>query len=123
MLTNDITESILKFAFKIHTELGPGLLESTYKECFFYELTRNGFKVEKEKSLPIIYDEIQLNVGYRIDLLVEDSVIVELKTVESFSENHNAQVLTYLKHSGCMVGLLLNFNCKSLKNGIKRIVL
>ena len=123
MPINDITEAVLKFAFKVHTELGPGLLESTYKECLFYELSRNGFKVEKEKALPIIYDDIQLNVGYRIDLLVEDSVIVELKTVENFSENHIAQVLTYLKHSGCRVGLLLNFNCKSLKNGIKRLVL
>ena len=80
-------------------------------------------KLRKKKPLPIIYDEIQLDVGYRIDLFVEDSVIVELKTVENFSENHIAQVLTYLKHSGCRVGLLLNFNCKSLKNGIKRIVL
>ena len=102
-----------------------------HSECYVFDLAVVFFmnclemvlKLRKKKPLPIIYDEIQLDVGYRIDLFVEDSVIVKLKTVENFSENHIAQVLNYLKHSGCRVGLLLNFNCKSLKNGIKRIAL
>lgn len=120
---NNITEQILKYAFQVHTELGPGLLESSYKECLFYELTKNGFYVEKEKSLPLSYQDIKLNIGYRVDLLVEDKVIVEIKAIECLNEIHTAQVLTYLKLSGCKVGLLLNFNTTHLKQGIKRLIL
>ncbi len=120
---NQITEQILRSAFKVHTELGPGLLESSYKECLFYELTQSGIYVEKEKPLPLIYQTIELEVGYRVDLLVENKVIVEIKAVDALHDIHTAQVLTYLKLSKCKVGLLLNFNTKHLKQGIKRLIL
>jgi len=120
---NSLTELILKYAFKVHSALGPGLLESSYKECLYYELVNADLIVEKEKALPIIYDKIKLEVGYRIDLLVEKQVIIEIKAVEALNDVHTAQVLTYLKLSGCRVGLLLNFNTSSLKNGIKRLML
>jgi len=123
MELNRITHEILDSAYKIHSALGPGLLESAYQACLIYELKKKGFKVEPEKPLPIIYEEVKLDCGYRIDLLVEDKVVIELKTVEAFTEVHTAQVLTYLKFSGKKVGLLLNFYTKSLKNGIKRFVL
>lgn len=119
---NLLTEKILRCAFKVHSALGPGLLESSYKECLFYELIKSGFVVEKEKALPLIYEEVKLEVGYRIDLLVENKVIIEIKAVEALNDVHTAQVLTYLKLSGCKVGLLLNFNTSSLKNGIKRLM-
>ena len=120
---NKLTEQILKYAFKVHTELGPGLLESSYKECLFYVLNKNGIYTEKEKALPLIYEEIKMEIGYRVDLMVKHKVIVEIKTVEAFAEVHTAQVLTYLKLSGCKVGLLLNFHTAHLKNGIKRLIL
>lgn len=121
MEINQITELILKCAFTVHTSLGPGLLESAYEECLFYELQQAGVFVEKQKSLPLIYKEVKLDAGYRIDLLVEKKVVVEIKSIEAFSNVHIAQVLTYLKLSGCKIGLLLNFNVASLKNGIKRL--
>jgi len=120
---NSITDEILNSAFKVHSVLGPGLLESAYRTCLVYELKKRGFKVEEEKPLPLIYDEIKLDCGYRIDILVENKVVIELKTVEAFTDVHTAQVLTYLRLSGNHVGLLLNFYTKSLKNGIKRLVL
>jgi GxxExxY protein len=120
---NKLTEQILKYAFKVHTELGPGLLESSYKECMFYVLNKNGIYTEKEKALPLFYEEIKMEIGYRVDLMVENKVIVEIKTVETFAEVHTAQVLTYLKLSGCKVGLLLNFHTAHLKSGIKRLIL
>lgn len=120
---NKLTEQILKYAFKVHTELGPGLLESSYKECLFYVLNKNGIYTEKEKALPLIYEEIKMEIGYRVDLMIEHKVIVEIKTVDAFAEVHTAQVLTYLKLSGCKVGLLLNFHTAHLKNGIKRLIL
>jgi len=123
MQLNNITHDILDSAYKVHSVLGPGLLESAYQACLVYELTKKGLKVEVEKALPLIYEEIRLECGYRIDILVENKVVVELKTVESFTDVHTAQVLTYLKLSGCKVGLLINFYTKSLKNGIKRLVL
>ena len=123
MTINEISKIVLDCAFKIHTALGPGLLESAYKECLSYELIKNGLKVEKEKALPLIYEEVKLECGYRIDLLVENQVIIELKVVESFNDVHIAQTLTYMKLSGCKLGLLLNFYTKSLKNGIKRLIL
>jgi GxxExxY protein len=119
---NLLTEEILRCAFKVHSALGPGLLELSYKECLWYELVKSGLRVEKEKSLPLVYEEIKLEVGYRIDLLVEEKVIIEIKAVESLTDVHTAQVLTYLKLSGCKVGLLLNFNTSSLKKGIKRLM-
>ncbi len=120
---NVLTEQILKYSFQVHSELGPGLLESSYKECLYYVLNKNGIYTEKEKGLPLIFQEIKLDVGYRLDLLVENKVVVEIKAIEAFTDIHTAQVLTYLKLSGCKVGLLLNFNTTQLKNGIKRLVL
>ncbi|MEO6693830.1 MAG: GxxExxY protein [Ignavibacteria bacterium] len=121
MEINQLTEQILKCAFKVHTKLGPGLLESAYETCLQYELIQSGIKTEKQKALPIVYEEVKLDAGYRVDLLVESRVIIEIKATEGLSDIHFAQVLTYLKLSGCKIGLLLNFNVMSLKNGIKRI--
>jgi len=123
MEINQITHEILDSAYKVHSALGPGLLESAYRACLVYELRKKGFKVEEEKALPLIYEEVKLDCGYRIDILVENRVVVELKTVEAFTDVHTAQVLTYLRLSGNHVGLLLNFYTKSLKDGIKRLVL
>jgi GxxExxY protein len=122
MEINDLTEKILKCAFKVHTELGPGLLESAYEECMFYELQQSGLKVDKQKALPLVYYDVKLDAGYRIDLLVEGLVVIEIKSVECLNDVHTAQVLTYLKLSKCKVGLLLNFNVASLKQGIKRLI-
>jgi len=118
---NNITDKILKCAFKVHSELGPGLLESAYEECLYYEIRQAGLEVEKQKALPLVYYEVKLDAGYRIDLLVENKVVVEIKAVEAFTDVHIAQVITYLKLSKCKIGLLLNFNVSSLKNGIKRL--
>ena len=123
MENNDITGIILDCAYKIHTALGPGLLESAYEECLCYELMKRGLIIQRQKPLPLIYEEIKMEIGYRIDLLVENRVIVEIKTVESFMDVHIAQTLTYMKLSSCKVGLLLNFHVSSMKNGIKRLVL
>ncbi len=120
---NIITQNILKHAFKVHTELGPGLLESSYKECLYYILNKNGIFTEKEKPMPLIFEEIKMDIGYRVDLMVEQKIIVEIKAIEYFTDVHTAQVLTYLKLSECRVGLLLNFHTTHLKNGIKRFVL
>jgi GxxExxY protein len=119
----DIFKIVLDCAFKVHSALGPGLLESAYEECLFYELKKAGLSVEKQKALPLVYEEIKLDVGYRIDLLVENCIIVELKAVEALNEVHLAQILTYLKLSKCKLGLLVNFNVKHLKDGIKRVIL
>ncbi|MBY5949917.1 GxxExxY protein [Algoriphagus marincola] len=118
-----LTEQILSCAFKVHSKLGPGLLESAYQACLKYELEKLGFDVKSEVPVPLIYEEIKLECGYRIDLLVEDQVILELKTVEQLTDVHKAQVLTYLKFSGYRVGLLLNFRTKSLVKGIQRFIL
>ncbi len=120
---NQLTHEILDSAYKVHSALGPGLLESAYKACLVYELQKKGFSVEVEKPIPLIYEEIKLDCGYRLDILVENTVIVELKTVETFTDVHTAQVITYLKLTNKHIGLLLNFNTKSLKDGIKRFVL
>lgn len=120
---NEITGKIIGAAFKVHSELGPGLLESSFKECLYYVLTKGGLFVEKEKSLPLVYEEVRLDVGYRLDLFVENKVVVEIKSVESLTDVHTAQVLTYLKLTQCKVGLLINFNVADLKKGIKRQIL
>lgn len=122
MEINDLTQIILDCSYKVHTALGPGLLESAYEECLFYELNLVGIAVEKQKALPLVYQEVKLDVGYRLDLLVDNRVVVEIKSVESFNEVHMAQVLTYLKLSKCKIGLLINFNVKSLQQGIKRLI-
>ena len=121
MEINQLTEQILKCAFTVHSSLGPGLLESAYEACLYYELKQAGLKVERQKLLPLVYKEVSLDAGYRMDLLVEDRVVIEIKSIEAFTDVHIAQVLTYLKLSGCKIGLLLNFNVSSLKNGIKRL--
>jgi len=123
MELNQITHEILDSAYKVHSALGPGLLESAYQACLVYELRKKGLKVESEKPVPIIYEEVKLDCGYRMDLLVEDQVVVELKTVDAFHDVHMAQVLTHLRFGNKKVGLLINFNVKSLKDGIKRFVL
>ncbi|WP_317898234.1 GxxExxY protein [Aurantibacillus circumpalustris] len=122
MEINDITEKILGCAFKVHSALGPGLLESAYEECLNYELTQANLMVEKQKALPLVYHEVKLDAGYRIDFLIEQQVVIEIKSVEALNEIHLAQVLTYLKLSKCKVGLLINFNVKSLKHGIRRVI-
>lgn len=119
---NKISYDIIGCAYRVHSRLGPGLLESTYQVCLEYELKKMNYEVEIEKPLPVIYDEIKLDAGYRIDLMVNKSVIVELKSVEAINEVHIAQLLTYLKLSNIKLGLLINFNVKDLKQGIKRFV-
>ena len=123
MELNDLTATILKCAYSVHSALGPGLLENAYEECLFYELKQAGLNVERQKALPLIYKEVKLDAGYRVDLLVENKIVIELKSVETLNDVHIAQVLTYLKLSNCKIGLLINFNVKSLKNGIKRLIL
>jgi GxxExxY protein len=122
MIENEISEKIIGCAILVHRELGPGLLESSYEECFFYELKQSGLFVEKQKPLPLVYKEVNLDCGYRMNLVVENKVIIEIKSVEALNDVHIAQVLTYLKISKCKLGLLMNFNVLLLKNGIKRIV-
>lgn len=118
-----ISEKIIGAAIRVHRELGPGLLESAYEACLFFELNSQGLKVERKKALPVVYRDLHLDCGYRIDLIVADKVIVELKAVEAVKAIHKAQLLSYLKLSGCHLGLLINFNVKLLKSGIHRIVL
>lgn len=120
---NQLSNEIIGLAIKVHKALGPGLLESSYKECLFYEIVKTGYFAEKEKALPLVYETVKLDIGYRIDILVETALIVEVKSVESLLDIHTAQVLTYLKLSGNRLALLINFNVPLLKNGIKRLVL
>jgi GxxExxY protein len=122
MNDNQITEIIIGCAIKVHRKLGPGLLESAYQECLYYELLKTQLNVIKEKPQPLIYEDVQLNCGYRIDLLVEERIVVELKAVEFLNEVHLAQILTYLKLTNCKYGLLLNFNVVRMTDGIKRVV-
>ena len=119
----DLTGIILKKAYEVHTALGPGLLESTYEECLCYELSRYGLQVERHKTLPIEYKGIKIDNGYRLDIVVENKVVIELKSVETLLPIHSAQLLTYLKLSNIKYGLLINFNVKSLKEGIKRYIM
>ena len=119
---NRITESIIGAAIDVHRALGPGLLESAYEVCLAFEVAQRGLKVEQQKPLPVVYREVKLDCGYRLDLLVEESVIVEIKAIDSLAPIHQAQLLSYLKLSGCRVGLLINFNVKVLKDGIRRVV-
>jgi GxxExxY protein len=120
---NQITYEIIGAAYHVHAVLGPGLLESTYEVCLEYELLKRGFKVERQKPLPVVYDGIKLDAGYRIDLLVEDAVIIEVKAVDELAPIHQAQLMTYLKLSKLKLGLLMNFNVTDMKKGIKRIIM
>jgi GxxExxY protein len=121
MTENELSNKIIGCAIEVHKQLGPGLLESAYQECLFYELRLLGLDVKKEKPMPVIYKDVKLEHGYRIDLLVENKVVVEVKTVETLNDVHTAQVLTYLKLGNYKLGLLLNFQVTTLKNGIKRV--
>ncbi|MEO5966928.1 MAG: GxxExxY protein [Ferruginibacter sp.] len=122
MTENELSKVVFDSALKVHQNLGPGLLESAYEECLFYEINKTGLLVEKQKPTPLIYEEVKLDVGYRIDLLLENKLIVEVKAVETLNDVHLAQVLTYLKLSNCKLGMLINFNVVLIKNGIKRII-
>jgi GxxExxY protein len=118
-----IFKKILDCSFMVHTGLGPGLLESAYEECLYYELSQMGLKVAKQKPMPLVYKDVKLDAGYQVDLLVEDCIIVEEKSIEAFADIHLAQILTYMKLAKCSLGLLVNFNVQYLKEGIKRVVL
>ncbi len=120
MEVDKLTEQVIGLAIEVHRHLGPGLLESTYQECLYYELKNANLKVEREKKLPIEYKEIKLDHGYKIDLLIEDQLVLELKTVETFTDVHKAQILTYMRLGNYNTGLLINFNTKLLSQGIKR---
>jgi GxxExxY protein len=122
MTENGISKIIFDAALKVHKALGPGLLESAYEECLFFELKKAGLFVEKQKPLPLIYEEVKLEIGYRVDIIVENKVIVEVKSVDALNDVHLAQILTYLKLSGSKLGMLINFNVALIKNGIKRVV-
>ncbi|MEO5570644.1 MAG: GxxExxY protein [Bacteroidia bacterium] len=122
MNENEISQIIIGCAIKVHKALGPGLLESAYEACTSYEISKTGLYFEIQKPLPLIYEEVKLECGYRLDIMVDRKVVVEIKAVEALNDIHLAQVLTYLKVSGCKLGLLINFNVLLLKDGIKRIV-
>lgn len=122
MTTNQITSEIIGCAINVHRVLGPGLLESAYEECLASELKNVGLKIERQKPVPVIFKEIKLKCGYRIDILIEDQIVVELKSVDQLAPIHEAQMLTYLKFSNKQIGLLINFNVLLLKNGIKRFI-
>lgn len=123
LLYRELTGKIVEHAVTVHKLLGPGLLESAYEECLYYELVNSGLNVFKQYPMPLVYKNKKLDIGYRIDLLVERKVIIEVKSVDFLNPVHTAQLMTYLKLSGCRVGLLINFNIQYLKEGIKRIIL
>ena len=123
MQFESLSKDVLGAAIEVHKILGPGLLESVYEECLSYELTQRGYKIERQKPIPVVYKEIKLECGYRIDILVEDKIVLELKSVDCFNPVHEAQILTYMKFAQKKIGLLINFNVTLLKNGIKRYVL
>ena len=122
MTENEISRIVFDAALKVHKALGPGLLESTYEACLYYELTKYGLLVEKQKALPVVYEEIKLEAGYRVDIMVERKFIIEVKAVDALNDVYLAQLLTYLKLANCRLGFLINFNVVLLKNGIKRVV-
>lgn len=122
MHENEISRIIIGCAMKVHTKLGPGLLESAYEACLAYELSQAGLAFERQKPMPLIYEEVKLDVGYRLDLIVAEKVVVDPKAVDALSPVFTAQMLTYLKLSGCKLGLIVNFNVEHLRDGVKRIV-
>lgn len=122
MTENELAKIVFDLGLKIHRVLGAGLLENAYEECLFYEVKKQGLQVEKQKALPLIYEEVKLDVGYRIDLMVENKLIIEVKAVEALNDIHLAQILTYLRLSNCKLGLLINFNTVLFKNGVKRVI-
>lgn len=121
MTENEISRIVIESALKVHRALGPGLLESAYLECLTYELGKTQLHIENQKSLPLIYLDVKLNAGFRVDIMIENKFIVEVKAVESISDLHLAQIITYLKLADCKLGLLINFNVPLLKQGLRRI--
>lgn len=122
MNENEISKILVDCCFKVHTELGPGLLESVYEEVLSYEIIKRGLNIERQKGIPVVYDNIKMELGFRADLIVENKVIIELKSIEAIAPVHTKQLLTYLKLTGIKLGLLVNFNEALIKDGIKRIV-
>lgn len=122
MNENELAKKIIGVAMEVHTKLGPGLLESSYKECLYYKLCKLGLNVEKEKAMPLVFEEVRLDCGYRIDLLVNNKIVIELKSVEALNDVHLAQTLTYLKLGEFKLGLLINFNVSRLKDGFRRVI-
>ena len=122
MTENELSRYLIGEAINVHKRLGPGLLESVYEECLGYRLIKSGFRIEKQKPIPLVFEEVKLECGFRCDLMVEGKIIVEVKSVENLNDIHLAQVITYLKLTGVKLGLLINFNVLQLKDGIKRVV-
>lgn len=122
MKENEIANKIVGSALDVHRALGPGLLESAYKECLAYKLQKAGLAIEKEKPIPLIFEEVKLDCGYRIDILVEKQVVIEIKSVDGLNDVHLAQILTYMRLGNYKLGLLMNFNISLLKHGIKRVI-
>ena len=120
---SELTSKVIGCAIEVHKVLGPGLLESAYEECLAYELQKAGLNIERQKALPVVYKDIKLDCGYRIDILVENAVVLELKSIDAVSPVHEAQILTYLKFSEKEIGLLINFNVTLLKNGLKKYIM
>lgn len=122
MTENELANKVIGLSIEVHSVLGPGLLESAYQECLYHKIGKSGFAVQKEKPMPLVFEEVKLDCGYRIDILVENKLIIEIKSVEALSDVHLAQTLTYLKLGNYKLGLLINFNVAQLKKGIKRVV-
>lgn len=122
MEVNELSNAVIGMAIDVHSALGPGLLESAYKECLFYKIQKEGFYVEKEKAMPLVFEGVQLDCGYRIDILIENKLVLELKTLEKLTDIHLAQTLTYLKLGNFKLGLLMNFNSFLLEDGLRRVV-
>jgi GxxExxY protein len=122
MTENELSKIAVDCIFKVHKNLGPGLLESAYEECLVHELLKTNLLIERQKSLPLIYETVKLEIGYRVDILFDNKLLIEIKSVEALNDVHKAQVITYLKLSGCKLALLVNFNVALIKDGIKRIV-
>lgn len=119
---NDISKIVYEAGYIVHKTLGLGLLESAYEECLFYELNKQGILVERQKSMPLVYDEVKMDVGYRLDFLIEKKIVLEIKSIESLQDIHLAQILTYFRLSNCKLGMLINFNTLQFKNGVKRVI-
>jgi len=119
---NELSKIVFDAGLKVHRSLGPGLLESAYQACLFHELLKSGLKVEREKPLPLIYDGKKLDIGYRMDIVLANKLVIEIKSIEGIHNLHLAQLLTYLKLSGCKLGLLINFNCLLFKDGVRRVI-
>ena len=122
MTENELSKIVFDLGMKVHRSLGPGLLESSYEECLFFELSKTNLQVERQKILPVVYEGVRMETNYRVDLIIEDKLIIELKAVELVTDLHLAQLLTYLKLSNCKLGMLINFNVPLFKNGVKRVI-